>query len=562
MFFATRQTYAFTLNPQIETVTKSLDSINKAVEGEKIEDFNSIIAINKDGSIAVTEIIKYYFDTYKHGIYRNIPFTKYDKGKRYDLQFEFQPVTDASGKTYRVKKYRQGEQWVLQIGDPNTTLTGEHTYVISYTAKGALGYFQDHDELYWNTTGIGWDIPIQFAHTTITLPENLDESKIKLACYTGEFNSTRHNCTGESNGQTTTIHTTLFLNNNEGLTVVVGFPKNIVSVLKPVAYIPFFERWYGKVVLAGLILIALLWYIALPIWVIVQWFRKGRDPEVGLSITAGFEPPKAGKRSLTPAETGTLIDETVQTRDIFSSLVDMAKRGYIRIEEPEKKNFYLRFVNKPKKGDRLQPFEQTLLDGIFEDEEYINLKKTKLYETVGKVKKQLYQDMIDDGYFKTNPQTTRNIYYALGFVGFITLNIVLAFVAFVFGKNMPRKTLVGAQQTSVAKGLKNFLISQERQLTFMADKQMMFEKLLPFAVAFGVEKIWAKRFAEFNLKQPGWYKGYPGSTFNSIYFASAISSSYSSFSISSTPPSSSSSSGFGGGGFSGGGGGGGGGGSW
>lgn len=561
LFFA-KQTDALVLNPQTETVTQSLDSINKAVQGEKVEDFNSIIAVNKDGSIAVTEIIKYYFDSYRHGIYRNIPFTKYDKGKRYDLQFDFQPVTDASGNKYQVKKSRQGEQWVLQIGDPNTTITGEHTYVISYSVKGALGYFADHDEIYWNTTGTGWDVPIQYAHTTLTLPEKLDEQKIRLACYTGEYNSKRRNCTGESNGQTTTIHTTLFLNNNEGLTVVVGFPKNIVAVLKPEEYVPFFERWYGKITLVLIGVGAVFWYLILPIWLVVNWYRNGRDPEVGIPLTAGFDPPKAGKRFLTPAETGTLIDETVQNRDIFASLVDLARRGYLKIEEPKKKDFWLRKLNKQKSSDTLEPFEKNLLSGVFKDGEYVQLKKAKLYETIDDIKKLLYQDMVDDGYFKTNPQTTRTWFYALGTAALLTLNLVLAFVAFLFGKNMPRKTIVGATQANVAKGLKNFLTSQERQLSFMADRQMMFEKLLPFAVAFGVEKIWAKRFADFDLKQPDWYKGYPGSTFNSIYLASALSNSYGSFSISSTPPSSSSSSGFGGGGFSGGGGGGGGGGSW
>ena len=126
---------------------------------------------------------------------------------------------------------------------------------------------------------------------------------------------------------------------------------------------------------------------------------------------------------------------------------------------------------------------------------------------------------------------------------------------------MPRKTLFGAQQSTVGKGLKNFLSSQERQLKFQADKQMFFEKLLPYAVAFGVEKIWAKRFEKFDLKPPDWYQGYPGSTFNSVVFANSLNSSYSSFSSASHPPASTGS-GFGGGGFSGGGGGGGGGGRW
>jgi uncharacterized membrane protein len=145
-------------------------------------------------------------------------------------------------------------------------------------------------------------------------------------------------------------------------------------------------------------------------------------------------------------------------------------------------------------------------------------------------------------------------------MGLITFNFVLAFIAFIFGRHMPAKTLAGAQAAVKAKGMKNFLNSQERQLNFQGDKQMFFEKLLPFAVAFGVEKAWAKRFEAIDIKNPDWYEGTSSSHFNTALFASSLSHSYSSFASSSTPPSSSSS-GFSGG-SSGGGGGGGGGGSW
>ena len=138
--------------------------------------------------------------------------------------------------------------------------------------------------------------------------------------------------------------------------------------------------------------------------------------------------------------------------------------------------------------------------------------------------------MLSEGFFRHNPQTIRTVFYVIGFLGLISGNFLLFITALIFGHIMPRKTLFGAQQATVGKGLKNFLSSQERQLKFQADKQMFFEKLLPFAVAFGVEKIWAARFAKFDLKPPTWYKGYSGSTFNSVIFANSLSSSYSSFS--------------------------------
>lgn len=93
-----------------------------------------------------------------------------------------------------------------------------------------------------------------------------------------------------------------------------------------------------------------------------------------------------------------------------------------------------------------------------------------------------------------------------------------------------------------------------------------FEKLLPYAVAFGVEKIWAKRFADIDMKQPEWYEGYSGYSYSSTNFVRSLDSSFDRVNKAATPVSStSSSSGFSSGfsgGSSGGGGGGGGGGSW
>jgi uncharacterized membrane protein len=145
-----------------------------------------------------------------------------------------------------------------------------------------------------------------------------------------------------------------------------------------------------------------------------------------------------------------------------------------------------------------------------------------------------------------------------------TLNLPLLVIAGLFGRNMPKKTPIGAQEANVGLSLKNFLASQERKLAFQSRNQMFFEKLLPYAVAFGVEKIWAQRFNDINLKQPDWYQGY-GSTprFYPVNFVSSLNTSFTGLNRAVTPTSSSSgfSSGFSGG-SSGGGGGGGGGGSW
>jgi len=125
---------------------------------EVIQDFSAKIIINQDGTINVTEKILYDFSTFqKHGIYRNIFFTKKnEEGKKYQLDFSNFLVKDENGNNYDFSQSIVNEEIRLKIGDADKFITGMQTYIISYKVTGALTYFLDHDELYWNVTGNKW----------------------------------------------------------------------------------------------------------------------------------------------------------------------------------------------------------------------------------------------------------------------------------------------------------------------------------------------------------------------------------------------------------------------
>ncbi|MCL4364643.1 DUF2207 domain-containing protein [Patescibacteria group bacterium] len=538
-----------------------------SVRAEEIKNFNSQISVNKNGTISVKETIVYDFgDVYRHGIYRTLPFVKTNQdGKQYRLDYSGFNVNDESSSPYQFQETTSGNDISLKIGDPAVTITGVHTYVIVYQVAGALTYFSDHDELYWNVTGNGWNIPIDSTSAEISLPT--DTEGVRGACYTGVLGSKDSNCSFSYRLGTEKIMANSVLPANEGLTAVVGFPKNIVSVLEAKPYTPFSQTWLGMLLAAFMVLVGFAWYVGAPVLIIYLWIRYGRDPKPTVGeVSAWFDPPKSvvSKRFLLPAEVGTLGDETADLKDVSATIVDLARRGYLKIEERSKGDFY--FVKKKDYGSKsgLLPYETTLLEAFFSSGTEFHLKDENIYSDIESVKKLLYKDVVDEKLFDKNPETTRTIYYVIALVALFTGNIPLTLVAFIFGRIMPRKTQDGSNSFAVAKSLKNFLTTQERQLEFQADKQLMFERLLPFAIVFGVEKIWAKRFADLELKPPTWYQGYYGGTFNSWIFIGSLNSSFNSFQTVATPMRSSSgfSSGFGGGGFSGGGGGGGGGGSW
>lgn len=537
---------------------------------EKINQFKSDISINKDGTINVKEEVDYDFGSeYRHGIYRDIPYLKTNKdGKKYIMILKIIDVKDQTGNEYKYTLSKINEKIHLKIGDPDQTITGTHIYIIDYKVSGVLTYFSDHDELYWNVSGNDWTVPINQIATTVTLPSNVVSEKVRLQCYTGASGITASDCVRSYDLGRADFNTSRAFGAGEGLTVVVSFPKGLVSVLEPQLFTPFWEAWYGRVlktlITLVLIVVSLLWYLVYPVWIVIKWYKYGRDPKVGGPITAWFDPPKTESgRSLTPAETGTLIDERAQLKDVCAMIVDLARRGYFKIEEKKKKDFYLVRRSSGKSEGGLLPFEQTMFSGIFDTEDEVRLKDKQLFTTVEKVKSQLYNQLVKGKFFPKNPQSIRNFYTFITVMSMLTFNLPLFLISLIFGRAMPAKTTDGARAANVAKSLRNFLSSQERQLKFQAEKQLFFEKLLPFAVAFGVEKIWAERFKDIDLKQPDWYTGYQTGQFNSVIFANSLNSSFTSFASAATPVSSSTgfSSGFSGG-SSGGGGGGGGGGSW
>lgn len=556
-----------------------------SVKAEQINSFYSQISINKDGTIDVKESIVYDFDyLQKHGIYREIPFIKTNQdsnptsqktslgARKYKLTFSNFSVTDEFGNNYRFINSVVNEKNIrLKIGDADQLITGVHTYIISYKVAGALTYFSDHDELYWNVTGNQWKVPIASTTSQVVWPQEINKKDIKIICFTGIVLSKQSNCYLSNDRGQDKIVTKGILNEGEGLTAVVSFPKNIVAVLEPKEFIAFSDSFIGKLVGLVIGLLVLLWYVVIPFFIIFKWLKSGRDPKGTIGTTsAWFDPPKSPKenRFLTPGEVGTLGDETVDMKDISATIVDLARRGYLIIDERKKKDFYL--IKNKEIDNKLLSYEKIILTDFFGSKVEIRVKDEELYEVVEKVKTSLYEQTVRNGLFAKNPKTIRDKYIILAVFSLFTGNIFLSIVAFIFGRIMPRKTPDGSNAFNIAKSLKNFLTSQERQLEFQAKadlpagRQVMFEKLLPYAIAYGVEKIWAKRFESLNISQPSWYHSYSSTNFSSYMLISSLNSSFRSINTVATPTRSSSgfSSGFGGGGFSGGGGGGGGGGSW
>lgn len=524
---------------------------------EKILSFTATYQILPDASLNVTETIVHDFgENQKHGIFREIPLTITNQsGKKFRLKVENVRVTNWSNSTNLTN-----DLLTIKIGNPNVLVTGIKTYEISYTVLGAPTYFSDHDELYWNITGNSWQVPIEKTQASIFLPETGLIKKV--ACYTGAKDATAGNCQ-TSFLKNNALFTTGNLNSGEGLTIVVSFQKNVIAEVLPKEDKPSIMSMIFTLVIS---LLGFLYYLVFPLWIIFRWWQKGRDPKTNPNVVITFDPPKDQKgKFLHPAEVGTLIDESADNKDLSATIIDLAIKGFLKIKKEKGDNYTFIKLKDFKKDATLKNYEKNLLTGIFDEgkeAQTADLQET-FYTTAQEVKDSLYETLTSGGFFVANPQKVRTKYYVLAGVALFTANFFLAIVSFFFGRQMPKKTVFGSQARMMALGMKKFLVTQERQLEFQAKNWLFFEKLLPFAVVFNCEKIWAERFRDLTVTPPTWYEGDQFNQFNTLIFVSSLNNSISSFSSMATPTTSSSgfSSGFSGG-SSGGGGGGGGGGSW
>ena len=543
-----------------------------------IQRFDAQITVNTDRSIEVTETITARFTGEWNGIFRVIPVEYHTpQGFNWTLKLELHSVTDGQGhplevETIRERHYRKFKIWVP--GAENAT----RTVVIKYRASNALRFFEEHDELYWNVTGDEWAIPIEAASATIMLPQAA--TGIRAIAFNGVYGSQARDADVTVDGSTIRIAMPHQLDFREGLTAVVGWDKGLIP--EPTST----EEAMG--------FLASNWPMALPIPVFFLmlwlWRRYGKDPEPR-PVPVQYQPPPG----LSPAEAGTLVDNTADMRDITATLVDLAVRGHIRIEEREvsklfgllkDEEFVFVKLTPPAGADALAPHEERVMNGVFAGGlttvELSDLQN-EFYKALPEIKSDIFDALIGHGFYRARPDKVQGAWVGGGIaagaviaivggavaarafnmtpVPFLVAGVMTAIIVVGFGIFMPARTVTGARTRELLLGFEEFLRRVESDRFEQIRTPQMFERFLPFAMALGVEKQWAKAFKDIALEPPQWYAGTHMSVFNASLLTNRLSTlSEQAATTMASSPRSSGGSGFSGGGFSGGGGGGGGGG--
>lgn len=306
-------------------------STTGAPAAEEIRSFHAFIDVGADGALTVTETIAVNVEgrQISRGIFRDIPLRYQDaNGRTREARLDVRSVKrDGRSEPYAIE--RNSGVLRIRIGDAGVLLPhGMHVYEIIYDTTRQIRYFEDHDELYWNVTGNGWDFPILKASAEIRLPFGARATDITY--FTGRYGSTEQAARARRvDGENRIlVETTRALASREGLTAVVAFPKGVVA---PLSAAEQRADWWrdnlGWIAGAGGLVLVLAFYL----W---AWRRVGRDPPAEI-VVPRWTPPQG----VSPALANYIEKRGFKGAgwDAFAaSTIDLAVKGHLELEQPNK----------------------------------------------------------------------------------------------------------------------------------------------------------------------------------------------------------------------------------
>lgn len=510
-----------------------------------IEQFDLKAEIGPNGSVNITETITADFtnDRAKHGIIRDIPYRYTDENnKPFKTPLSGIWVTDQSGTPRTVAQSKAGSDWSLKIGDADRFVKEQEVYVIKYTVTGVINAFDEHDEFYWNVTGNEWDAPINQATALVTLPTK--SQTLKAECYTGTSGSNQRDCDHQQsqNQMSAGFKTTQPLGPGEGLTIVFGWDKGLVSLPERV------YEFDWKALFEPLQYLFLL----IPAWSAVVVWRLRRSVKINKPIIPLYHPPK----NLTLGQIGYLYNGKTNSEDLTALLIQLCVKGVMTIKEtrqprwgqaakyrfsPEGEN--LSVLNSEEKWvyDHIftsQPATPTSLsllqkrhNSVFSPHIFYQLKqavlttlqdyqspsgglsrwlsrqipsKEKVSDTQASLAKTLLGGMLLLFQF-----FWRQFFYIAGlailFLAQYPLPIICLLTSAVLAWFRPKFNRQGHELKHKIDGYAKFLETAEKQKLNWNEAQNIFETNLPYAIALGLSDKWASVF-EGKISAPQWYQ--------------------------------------------------------
>ncbi|MFZ4648702.1 MAG: DUF2207 domain-containing protein [Patescibacteria group bacterium] len=543
-----------------------------------LKDFQTEIIINQDSSLDITENILADCGNAldKHGIFRSLPKEYRTKDGNFVLPLELISIANEKGEKLPYSQTSDRGAVTYKIGDPNISVQGQNFYQIKYRLKNAIRTNNlNFDELYWNVLGNYWDLEIDKFSAKIIFPARISKENTGIYYYAGTLGSkdssaARYQWLSDNILEVDGLRPLL---KKEGVTISATFPKNIIS-----PYQLTFQDKYGFSVFE--LIIALFIPVIIFFISYFLWNKYGRDPHLNKTVIPEFEIPE----NLSPMEMGGIIKKgKLEKNSLAASIIRFGVFGYLKIEKTDRQIAFLEYSSftlirtEKQLGDDLYEAEKFVIGKIFEEKNEVRLYdlRNSLSKELSKISDIILKDFGARGFVdRAGENYAKGMFISCGVLLFssfifaarpvilISL-IVSAIIVFIFTILMEKLTPRGAELNWRIKGFKLYMNTAEKYRSRFQEQEGIMDKLLPYAILFGITKEWLKKIKEINGDQylatyhPAFFVGAVGfADFNN--FTDTINQITDSVASSVSP----SSSGAGGGGGAGGGAGGGGGGGW
>jgi uncharacterized membrane protein YgcG len=311
--------------PALGFAVATLFVLPASAQTEQILNYHSDIEVRDDGTMVVAEtiLVESHGNQIRHGIYRDFPTQYSDRlGNHYQVGFDLLSTTrDGAPEESRIEDLSNGKR--IYLGSSSFALPpGRHKYTITYTTNRQLGFFPDHDELFWNVTGDGWGFPIDHASARVLLPQTVPANLVRISGFTGPQGSMARDLKSATDPDGSSVFASQHpLGPGEGLTILLMWPKGHFTEPTRGQKIGWFLADNRPAVLAGGGLVVIfLYYLAV-------WFKVGRDPAPGVILPL-YEPP-----DFSPAAMRYLVRMGYDNKVFTCAVLNMAVKGFLQIKE-------------------------------------------------------------------------------------------------------------------------------------------------------------------------------------------------------------------------------------
>ena len=419
------------------------------LQAEEISHFSVKISVEQSGELQVTEKISYNFGKEKkYGVSRRIPYTVKNKDTIMSIDlglYDYNIKMDGKKVKWSKKNitpFDAREMVYLHIGDPQQTITGLHTYTISYRVKKGVIPIKDDltDTIRWNITGGSWRVPILKAEVDIYLPKSLTQESINVLSFTDQRGS-RKRSTPSAPKWVDKHHlnfTATDLKRYEGITIEVRYPNGLLG-----------QTGESNLKLSTADQLMISWQI--PAIVLFLFFlysyarRYGMGDYIG-PISTQYHPPKG----LTLLQSGVIYDKFADKRDFSAAVLELAQDGYIEIfDKEENSNPYAK--NNHKDTSHLSEEQKYLLETVlFSDSDNYMLEKDSytiehISEHLDTVNEMLYSWTVTHGYMHKNPSELRNNYLNKAMLIMLPLILCSVYVSYkIYGLEETIKLFMGS----------------------------------------------------------------------------------------------------------------------